>query len=265
MRYISNLLLIIIASLFICSCSKENDVDIETDKKAETKLKVSLKVKEKKKNIFQLMEFSILPDDDFSFNELKANFDSVLWKVSDYDGYFKVIESGKTIYNWSHNFFTPGIFDTYLIGYKEGKAFSSDTISLNIENQRDFLGYNWSDIKGSLNKGQGYVNVLPNNYPFSTYQDKHQNTPCVKFYLSDDTETNESILLDYIKSVYHDPVCNQENGDRIMKKYYDMFNYKKDNASPTNIWITPTSRIVLLKCYDGDYSYYEVYAEPHNY
>jgi len=75
-------------------------------------------------------------------------------------------------------------------------------------------------------------------------------------------ETNDKILLEYINTLYSNPDYTPEDKDVLIEKYNELFHFKKKNASPTNIWITSTSRIALLKCCYEDYCYYEVYAEP---
>lgn len=254
------ILLAICVLSIITACSNDNDL-LDVEKQTNNKLKFHLDVKQTTKNIFELMEFRLSPEDDFSYNDLIANYDSIIWKVET-KGHYKVYELGHTVYGWSQNFFLPGKFDTFLIGYKDDNTFNSDTTSIKITNSRDFLGYYWSDIKGSIGHGVGYVNYLPGNYPFTSYQDMHQDVPCVTIGIGDENETKEKILLEYITALYSNPDYTLEDTEILLEKYNKLFHYKKGNASPINIWITPASRIALLKCCDEDYCYYEVYAEP---
>jgi hypothetical protein len=158
----------------------------------------------------------------------------------------------------------PGKFDTFLIGYKDEDKFYSDTTAIEVTNYREFLSYYWSEIKGSIGHGTGYFTMFPNMPRFTTYQDKHDDVPSVTIGIGDEDEIHEHIFLDFMKELYSDPDYTLEDEELLMEKYNELFHYKKDDASPTNMWITSNSRIVLLKCYVEryDYTYYEVYAEP---
>lgn len=245
------------------ACSNNNDNILpDTEEQSNNKFKFHLDVKQTEKNIFERMEFELSPNDGYSINNLHANYDSIEWHVET-KGKIKIFELGHTIYTWSHNFFLPGTFDTFLVGYKDDNTFYSDTTAIKITNDKEFLAYNWSDIKGSIGKAEGYVNLLEwNQYSFVNYQDIHGGVPSVKFYHFNEYETNDKILLEYISALYSKPDYTLENKDVLMEEYNELFHYKKENASPTNIWITSASKIVLLKCCDEDYCYYEVYAEP---
>jgi len=175
------ILLAICVLSIIAACSNDNDL-LDVEKQTNNKLKFHLDVKQTTKNIFELMEFRLSPEDDFSYNDLIANYDSIIWKVET-KGHYKVYELGHTVYSWSHNFLLPGTFDTFLIGYKDDNVYYSDTTLIKITNDKEFLAYNWSDIKGSIGKAEGYVNLLAwNQYSFATYQDIHEGVPSVKFY-----------------------------------------------------------------------------------
>ncbi|MCS2712817.1 hypothetical protein NXW16_04285 [Bacteroides thetaiotaomicron] len=48
-----------------------------------------------------------------------------------------------------------------------------------------------------------------------------------------------------------------------MEKYDNLFTYKKEQAYPICIWITPKSKIALIK--DEFFDEYQLYAEPTEY
>lgn len=99
-----------------------------------------------------------------------------------------------------------------------------------------------------------------------------QDTPSVKLSFSlkghQDEQVfigkSEKILSDYITALYSSPTYDLTD-DTLLEKYNSLFTYKKENAYPQYIWLTPKSKIVLLKCYDKiftKYFEYEIYAEP---
>lgn len=239
-------------------------------------LVVNLNVKEAQKNIFDLVEFDIAPEKSMSIADLAEHYDSLVWKVSGLEGSYKVFEytdySSSFSFKWSHNFFIPGEYETFLLGYKDDKVIYSDTIPVKIADEKDFLGYNWKDIKGSIGHSVGYEDVLLEDNDIVTYQDMHQDTPSVVLSLwlngHQDEQAfirkSEKILSDYITSLYSSPIYDLTD-DALLEKYNSLFTYKKENAHPQCIWLTPKSKIVLLKCYDKiftNYFEYEIYAEP---
>ena len=104
-------------------------------------------------------------------------YDSITWKVSNLDGSLKIFKhtegSANFIRQWSHSFYSPGKYKAYVSGYKNKEVISSDTVEIEITNTKDFLCYNWKDIKGSIGHATGYEDVL-NDYEFITYEDMHQ-------------------------------------------------------------------------------------------
>lgn len=237
---------------------------------------LNLNVKEDQKNIFDLVEFGILPEKSITLAGLREHYDSLVWKVSGLEGSHKVFEytdySSSLSFKWSHNFFLPGDYETYLLGYKDDKVIYGDTMSVKIVNDKDFLGYNWKDIEGSIGHSVGYVDVLLEDKNKVTYQDMHQNTPSVELSLwlngHQDEQAfireSEKMLSDYITSLYSSPTYDLTD-DALLEKYNSLFTYKKESAYPQCIWLTPKSKIVLLKCYDNiftDYFVYRIYAEP---
>lgn len=239
-------------------------------------LALNLNVKDDQNNIFDLVEFNIVPERTMTIADLEEHYDSLVWRVAELAGSYKVFEytnhSTSFKFQWSHNFFLPGEYTTFLLGYKNDEVIYSDTIPVKITEDKDFLGYNWKDINGSIGHSTGYVDVLLEDKEFVTYQDIHQGIPSVKLSLwsrgrQDEQvfiQESEKILSDYITSLYSSPTYNLTD-DTLLEKYNSLFTHKKENAYPQCIWLTSKSKIVLLKCYDKiftKYFEYEIYAEP---
>ena len=198
-------------------------------------------------------------------------YDSITWKVSNLDGSLKIFKhtegSANFIRQWSHSFYSPGKYKAYVSGYKNKEVISSDTVEIEITNTKDFLCYNWKDIKGSIGHATGYEDVL-NDYEFITYEDMHQGIPSVSVYLRDKEKNDrpaflirsKKILTDYINSLYNTTPIYDETDDILLKKREELFVYKEENTYPLCIWITLKSRIVLIK--NERFNEYQLYAEP---
>lgn len=273
-------------AILISSCS-ETDIDKDFDDnngngngnndndsvKTENTIPIlKLSVKENQKNIFEHMEFSLYSENAFTLLDLTETYDSIVWKVSDLEGNFKIMKQDDGThftFKWSQNFFLPAEYKAMLLGYKNDKVLCGDTISVKITNDKDFLGYNWEDIKGSIGHSEGYVDVLSNK-TFFTRQEINQGIPSVILFLrqnnkeEDDSvfiQKSEKILSDYISTLYSVPNYNVTD-DLLVEKYNQLFTYKEENTYPQSIWLTPKAKIVLLKSYNGDFYEYEIYAEP---
>ena len=255
--------------------SHNNSYTLKVQIKDQFRLKMN--VKEKEGNIFDLMEFNL-----FSYSEknstildLTKAYDSIVWTCSSTNQRFRILEnSGNTTHftwKWSTCFFLPAEYETCLLGYKNSRIISRDTISINIANNKDFLGYNWKDVVRSSIGSTGYQNVFIKGYDFATYSVVAEGGPSVCLFLIDNKNIGEhafalkskQILFDYISSLYSTPTYSEDKVS-LSKNYNDLFSNKKDGAVPECIWITPKSKIVLLKEYDGveEYSNYKIYAEP---
>lgn len=239
--------------------------------------RVKMNVKEKEGNIFDLMEFNLFSysEKDFTLLDLTEAYDSIVWTCSSTNQRFRILENSSNsthfTWKWSTCFFLPAEYETCLLGYKNSRVISSDTISINIANNKDFLGYNWKDVVRSSIGSTGYQNVFIKGYNFTTYSIVAEGVPSVCLSLIDNKNIGDhafalkskQILFDYISSLYSTPTYS---GDKVSlsKSYNDLFSNKKDGAVPECIWITPKSKIVLLKEYNEleDYPRYKIYAEP---
>lgn len=271
-----NLLYILFILLFISSCSDTDNNTIpeiidEGGHTIEKVIPLDLEIEETQKNIFDYAVFSLFPDQYGVMFSLFDVYDSITWKASNLDGSFKIFQyttrGASFIRQWSHTFTSPGNYKTYVLGYKNNEVIYSDTAEVEITNAKDFLCYNWKDIKGSIGHSTGYVDVL-NDYGFSTFEDMHQGIPSVTVFLIDKKKDNKPAFLkkskkvftDYISSLYSTHPTYNETDDNLLEKYNNLFTYKKKNTYPLCIWITPKSKIVLIK--EEVYNEHQLYAEP---
>ena len=255
--------------------SRNNSYTLKVQIKSQ--LIVKINAKEKEGNIFGLMEFNLFSysEKDFTLLDLTEAYDSIVWTCSSKNQRFRILEnSGNSTHftwKWSTCFFLPTEYQTCLLGYKNNKVISRDTISINIANNKDFLGYNWKDVVRTSRYNIGYQNVFLKAYDFVTYSIVTEGIPSACLFLVDNKNIGErtfalkskQILFDYICSLYSTPTYSQDNLT-LLTNYNELFKNKKNGAVPECIWITPKSKIVLLKEYDEleDYPKYRIYAEP---
>ncbi len=264
-----NLVITIFCFGLLVACSDDENIKNES---ISNKLKLHLTVKDDKKdwNILELAEFKQFPNTDFSLNKIASTYDSIVWKViGRVEGSFKVFEQERahTVSRWSNNFYYPGKYEAFLVGYKDNKEFYSDTITLNVSNQKEFLSYNWGEIKSSERAGVGYVNVLSEKTYIVTRQEMYNETPhIIVSTMEENTENQKKFLEEYMTTLFDKPVCDVNSSKNLQNKYYNLFKYKPENITPVAFWITSTSRIMLVKWYSEKQEYYEyfVYAEPYS-
>ncbi len=267
--------------LFISSCSKTDSSifpddmnDDEGNNNVEEIIPLKLEIEETQKNIFEYTVFKLFPDKNFMLFSLMDVYDSITWKVSNIEGRMKILEqtsgSAKFTQQWCHHFYLPGKYQTYVLGYKNNKIAYSDTTEIEITNTKDFLCYNWKDIPSSIGPSTGYVDALCDEYSFATFGYRNEGTPSVTVYLRDEKKDNKpaflekskKVFIDYINSLYSILPTYNETDDILLEKYNNLFTYKKKEAYPICIWITPKSKIALIK--DEFYNEYQLYAEPTN-
>ncbi|TDN98942.1 hypothetical protein [Sunxiuqinia elliptica] len=243
-----------------------------------SQLRVKMNAKEKEGNIFGLMEFNLFSysEEDFTLLDLTEAYDSLVWLCSNSNQRFKVLEhsgnSSNFIWQWSNCFFLPAKYETVLLGYKNGQLVTSDTVSVNIADNKDFLGYNWDDVVSTSTESTGYVNVFSDEYYFVTRENVTNNIPSISLFLSKNYIENEAaffskskeILLGYINTSYSEPTYSNDENNSLFGIYNNLFKNRKEGVTPEYIWITSTSKISLLKKYDinNGFSKYEIYAEP---
>ena len=245
--------------------------------KIKSQLRVKMNAKEEEGNIFGLIEFNLFSysEEDFTLLDLTEAYDSLVWVCSNTNKRYKILEysdnSSHFTWKWSTYFFLPEEYKTVLLGYKNNQVITSDTVSVNIVNNKDFLGYNWGDVVSTSTGSTGYENVFWDEYYFVTRLVVIDDTPSVFLFLHN---TNESeavfapksiqILLDYMNSLYSEPTYGSDDNSSLSEVYSNLFKNKKEGVTPEYIWVTPVSKIALLKEYDSIEGYYKygIYAEP---
>ena len=163
----------LLLTFFVLSCSKEEaDMDGSQNKETENKeIKIILEAETSSQNIFAPIVFY----QSFDFGKdapcLSEVYDSIVWKSSHSPNSFKVFSHSNyaryvetTFFKWAHVYYSPGTYKTYLLGYKNNEIiYSSDTISIDITNKKDFLAFNWKDVTDS-DFTTGYANNLDGYY-----------------------------------------------------------------------------------------------------
>ncbi len=240
-------------------------------------LRVKMNAKEKEGNIFGLMEFNLFSysEEDFTLLDLTEAYDSLVWVCSNANQRYKILEysdnSSRFTWKWSTCFFLPEEYETVLLGYKNSQVITSDTVSVNIVNNKDFLGYNWGDVVSTSTAGTSYYNVFQKEYDFKTLSVVTDDAPSVYLFLHSTTEReaifapkSRQILFNYVNLLYSSPTYSSDEDNSFSDVYNKLFKNKNKSATPEYIWVTSKSKIALLKEYDNvdGYVKYEIYAEP---
>ena len=267
----------LLLTFFVLSCSKEEaDMDGSQNKETENKeIKIILEAETSSQNIFAPIVFY----QSFDFGKdapcLSEVYDSIVWKSSHSPNSFKVFSHSNyaryvetTFFKWAHVYYSPGTYKTYLLGYKNNEIiYSSDTISIDITNTKDFLAFNWKDVTDS-DFTTGYANNL-DGYYLSTQTHIHQGVPSVMLYAKNEkyekggSMKSKQILYNYINSFFSLPNYTATSDESLRKEFSTIFSFQEKNAIPLNIWLTPKAKIVLLrKDFKGLESEYKIYAEP---
>lgn len=243
-----------------------------------SQFRVKMNAKEKEGNIFDLMEFNLFSysEKDFTLLDLTEAYDSLVWLCSNTNQRYEILgHSGNSthfVWQWSNCFFLPAEYETVLLGYKNNQIITSDTVSVNIINNRDFLGYNWKDVTGTSKISKGYHNVFSKEYDFATCSVVNDGVPSLSLFLFRTNNDNEAtfaqkskqVLLDYINSLYSAPTYSSDGNNSLSEVYKTIFKNKEEGTTPECIWVTPKSRIALIKKHEEAVNYptYEIYAEP---
>lgn len=270
--------------LCIISCTSESITDdttetITTDQK-ETEFELIHLANENKGNVFHLFTFHIaLNDQNVSSlyqSDLEQRYDSVTWSISSQHGSIKIFEvekahgytGSKLLWQWSHTFYVPGQYETYLHAYKNNEIVHSDTLTVDVVNEKDFLMYNWAEISSADNTSIGFENVINNNFNLCAIRTTYERTPGIELFLwqnIDDEDTfiqySEHELYNYISSIYKQPTYDR-NAIDLIEKYQELFAHQEPDAVPYAIWLTPKNIITLLKKENEEIKRVLVYAEP---
>ncbi len=274
------ILIVLCAGVILYSCAKDDDfseentltniekIEKEEDKsqgKVSNKLKADFYATKNMKNVFELVEFHV----DFPNGNMFPDYDSIQWRVigkaSHFDVQYRKPNKEHFTFVWSHNFFEPGKYKTFLTGYKDDLTLYSDTLDIYIYNKRDFLDFRWSDLQGELPFGGiGYHTSLPDSCEFVVTLNRHNNIPSITLYnfIKGAEDSKKDRLFNLMKALYKKPICDWNSSQRMLDRYSKRFNYNKEEVKPVAIWITNKSQIMLQKVKYSRKSFYRVYAEP---
>lgn len=242
--------------------------------------KLKFSTEENKENIFHLFSFTLLNEHgkelDVTLFDLAQVYDSIIWTTSIQSGGLKVFSNKtedsftetKLTTKWSHTFYSPGKYETYLTGYKNNQIIHKDTLRIDVKDEKDFLMYNWHEVKASDKTSVGFQNALDENHTISAIRKVYENIPTVKVFLwqtidndNDFAQLSDRYLYDYISSIYGQPVYDRY-ADNLMEKYQELFLHKDTDVVPKAIWLTSKSKIVLLRSDREGLIQVFVYAEP---
>lgn len=233
-----------------------------------------LAVKQQKGNIFDTMEFYLHNESSEPvFAELSEICDLMVWTVEGEKGNFRVFEHKPNnehhIYmEWGHCFLFPGEYKTYLTGWKNDMEIYRDQLDITITDDKDFLLFNWKDIKETSNISMTYVDVIGNNPDLMTAYDFIETVPSaeVRVWNSNTPSTSYDILYSYFSELYSEPTYISGDGSKMFQLYDELFSEQKKYPGwyPWAIWVTEHANFVLLMDDWDSTSKYLVYAEPAN-
>ncbi len=220
-------------------------------------------------NIYELAEYRLDYDteDWITIKDVRDDYDSLTWHIKGQEGRFLVL--GKDNYSpiWTHNYCLPGDYETVLTGYRGGSAVYQDVLKVHVDDDNDFLMYDWDEVKESDNRNTVYHNALDPNYQFSSKPDIHDGVPGVTIRLLPyGSEACLQKLHEYFCALYGNPM--ELDADGLADKYHELFTYQYPDSTPYAIWTTPKSVVVLMKydfraTVDDEYeTWYQAYAEP---
>ncbi|MGE6395340.1 hypothetical protein [Chryseobacterium scophthalmum] len=283
---LKNILKISLIGLFLISCSETDEqiVDLipaETpvvNDPDSTSMEIKLSVNKTSGNIFDGFVFKLEQKNQSSyFGDLDQHLDSLVFKISDIKETKRLFEKmdngnlGTTQFN--HNFYLPGNYNASILGYKSGKIIYKDDINLKVSDTKDFLVTNWDNF--SVNTPKGYYNALGKN-SLVFYNDFENGNPYIfvsnswdnmNSYTADQIKTmDKDFLYNYFAKMYSTPQYSEANTPNLKDIYVQNFKKSLKNDIPVNIWITPKSKIALVKEY-SDYNPsqfygYRIIAEP---
>lgn len=241
---------------------------------------IKLGLKQNGRNIFDPSEFNI----QFEFEgktsytgaDISESYDSIIWVVSGQQGSRRIFigyssqHPGTSLtWSWSHCFYSPGHYEARLHGYKSNKIVCSDTLQVDVTDNKDFLGWNWNELT-DLNRNIGHINALNRNYEFTTYAAiSQQGIPSIELNLWNSlgeeeklfSQKSDTVLYNYITSLYRQPVYDR-NSSELADKYNILFSKIDENVQPCAIWLTRNAKIVLLKKDVKNNERCWIYAEP---
>lgn len=227
-------------------------------------------------NIFDPMRFHLVTGDRFISNsELAIVYDSIIWTIKDEPGSFPIFhkESGEGFQGliltleWMQCFTLPGIYETRLTAWKDNEVVGDDCIEVTIANEKDFLLFNWEEIKKNSQAWEGHVNVLDNSSELYTTYGLNGTVPFVKVQaINAGFNKSYTLLYNYLCRLYSQPTYEAKTEKQQMfTKYRELFSEQGEypNGYPCAIWTTEYANIVLLMIDNDEFrDRYIIYAEP---
>lgn len=280
-------ILLITSLLFLvasCSSDQPSSPDWENPKNPDKPgnsdfigIKINASVKEA--NIFDNVQFTLSFDKNCNMYDIRQNYDSLVWIVPELNGFFNVMRTSEFNLSWGQSFLSEGKFLTILQGFKDNKMVLADSVTINVKNKRDILGYYWKDITENQNMIYGTPNILDSYYGIYTRKIYEDATPALEVYFSLNykghipdniirsfyEKEQEKIAYDYITKLYGNPKLSYDKDASIIEIYKKTFKQPIGKILlPRYIWKTKTSNIVLIQDYDkwGEWHTYFVLAEP---
>ncbi|PRD46216.1 hypothetical protein [Sphingobacterium haloxyli] len=284
---------LVMSALLFGSCSDKDDnvvlPDDEIDPEPEEEIHVLpliLTTDKSEGHIYEQVGFSL---EDSTYTGPNGGFaillryadalDSLIWQVEGNEDGVHLLEKNGTINSqfrieWSHYFYLPGNYKTFLYGYKDGQLVVQDSAVTEIFADGDFLNINWDRSDENLNKMIGYTNNGMEDYSFQILtrlrDDVLSSRLSVRFDSFDYRRPNAEIgdreveLLDsYITELYGEAKYHITDGpvhDELLK----LFKSKLKEEQVLTIWRSEKSNIALIKGEDTDVNGFghEIHAEP---
>lgn len=123
-------------------------------------------------NIFGQMNFGVTfaksgGDGSVSMADVRESYDSIVWKVEETGRSFKLMDNVRMTMQWSHCFYLPGSYTTYVVGYKgDREIFRTESVALKVTDNKDFLCWNWNDMTGNEgNTGYKTCSTVISSFP----------------------------------------------------------------------------------------------------
>lgn len=227
-------------------------------------------------NVFDPMMFHLETGDRFvTHGELAIVYDSIVWTIKDETGSFPVFRKEEdegfhgtylTI-KWMQPFTLPGKYETHLTAWKDNEVIGDDCLEVTITNEKDFLLFNWEEIKGNSQVLTGHVNVFDSSSELYTTYGLNGTVPFVEV-MAINAGFNQSytLLYNYLCRLYSQPTYeDQIDKQQIFVRYDELFSEQKEypNGYPCAIWEAERANVVLLMTDNDELGErYIVYAEP---
>ena len=277
-----NILYCSLCALLISGCSRSNSLNSPIDPDPNEAVVFKLSAEQAKVNIFDPVKLSIVDNKGLSpllySQALKATCDSLVWDVKKMNERMLVFTQKKDASHeetalkltWIQCFYLPDVYETYLLGYKEGKIISRDTLRIDVTNDRDFLYRNWGDLDNT-GHNIGHNNSLNKNREFYTFASKENNIPTLDlrlFNIDNEEESSfcrksENELYRFINQLYGQPQYTNESSE-LIAKYNELFAVRPETYTPVAFWLTKKAKIVLLRSHESEENIPEchIHAEP---